>query len=146
MPEDFRPRVKNPKNSEPNINARSEIDEDKSTEPKKSTKKKKIMCFGIVLTLFVIPAVAVPIIHVLDHVSYQKKNADNVSTTVNNVTNNNVTVNNVQVKNVEVQNKGFAQKKIIKDGNENFVMTKKQVELIAQSSAMIFNSLANNAS
>ena len=60
-----------------------------------------------------------------------------------NVTVNNVTVNNVQVDNVEVKKKGFAQKKIIKDGKEYFVMTKKQVQLIAKKYAIIFNSIAN---
>ena len=126
MPDDFRPRVKSPKNSEPNV--KSQIDENKSAETKKLTKKKKLMCFGLIfLTILVIPAACVPILFV------QKRN----------VTVNNVTVNNVQVDNVEVKNKGFAQKKIIKDGKEYFVMTKKQVKLIAQKSALTFNSIAN---
>ena len=138
MPEDFRPRIKNPKNSNLNVNAKSQIDNNNPTETKEPTKKKKIMCFGIFcLTLVVIPAACVPI------VSAQKKNVDNISVAIKNVTVNNLKVNNVTVNNVEVKHKGFAQKKIIKDGKEYFVMTIKQVKMIAQKLAIILNSLAD---
>ena len=112
MPEDF--TVKKSKNSEPQVN-------EKPTKTKKPTKKKTIMCFGIVfLTLLALPAVSVPILFV------KKKNVgNNISVNVNNVTVNNVTLN-------KIQNKGLAKKKIIKDGKEFFVMTKKQVKLTAR--------------
>ena len=51
---------------------------------------------------------------------------------------------NVTVNNAEVETKGFAQKKIIRDGKEFFVMTKKQVKVVAKNSAMIFEFFSKN--